>query len=360
MKPFPRSGAVLALAFLPILLFAFGCGQACSPGHRPTITLMSYNVHNLFDARDSGQEYPEFSVRTGRWNEAKYKARLEALAQVVRAACESTKGPDILCLVEVENQAILEEARKGVLASSAYIASALVPAPGQAVNCGILSRFPIRELNAHGLKAGARGGRYILEASLETGSGTLVVFVNHWKSRIEGPEATEGERREAAALLADRMAAIIAADPGAEVLACGDFNEGPDDYERMGRAWPTAFMPVAEAGKAVDNNNCIYIAGSPGEAGLLPWGRPVLYSPWEGSDAWSYVNKGERERLDGFLIGPGLLDGKGLAFTGFHTLGADFLLDSKGFPLAYSPTRGSGYSDHLPLILELAILADGP
>lgn len=342
------------VVLLSTLLF-LGCAQACSPQKQGRIVLMSYNVHNLFDARDAGTEYPEFSVKAGRWNEAKYKARLEALARVVRAAAPEAKGPDLVCLMEVENQGILEELRTGSLASSGYLVSALVPSPGQAVNCGILSRYPIRELRAHGLKARSRGGRLILEAHLDLGEADLVVFVNHWKSKIEGPEATEGERREAAALLSDRIADLLAQDPELELLACGDFNEGPTEYLAVDRAWPTALMPVSEAASEQGGapGNCLYVAMEKAQAGILEGGRPALYSPWATSTGWSYINKGEKERLDGFLLGPGLLDSRGLSLSDFYSLEADFLLDGEGRPLSYNPSRGLGYSDHLPLVLEL-------
>lgn len=355
MKASPSLSAFLALAVLPLLLL--GCAEACAPRAQARVSILSYNVHNLFDARDSGGEYPEFSVKARRWNEAKYKARLEALARVVEAAGPDTKGPDVLCLVEVETQAILEDLRAGSLAASGYVSSALVQAPGQAVSCGILSRYPIKELRAHGLKAALRPGRHILEARLDLGTAELVVFVNHWKSRIGGPKATEGERREAAALLSDRLASLLAADPGLEVLACGDFNEGPDEYSRMGGAWPTALMPASMASAATGSGPaCIYVAEEASGAGLLPGGRPCLYSPWAGSSAWSYINRGEKERLDGFLLGPGLLDGAGLCFAGFRSLELDFLLDAEGRPLAYSPSTGRGFSDHLPLVLDLALI----
>lgn len=354
MKASPALSAILALVILPA--FLLGCAEACAPRAQASVSILSYNVHNLFDARDSGGEYPDFSVKAGRWNEAKYKARLAALARVVEAAGPATKGPDVLCLVEVETQAILEDLRAGSLAGSGYVSSALVQAPGQAVSCGILSRFPVKELRAHGLKAGLRPGRYILEARLDLGTVELVVFVNHWKSRIEGPEATEGERRESAALLADRLASLLAADPGLEVLACGDFNEGPDEYARKGEAWPTALMPASMAAAAGPGPACIYVAEEKSGAGLLPGGRLCLYSPWAGSSAWSYIHGGEKERLDGFLLGPGLLDGAGLCLAGFRSLELDFLLDAEGRPLAYSPSTGQGFSDHLPLLLELALI----
>lgn len=351
----------------PCLLTFAACANACSPQGAESLAVMSYNVENLFDTADDGGEYPEFSVAMGKWDEARYKARLERLAAVVLAAAPEKKGPDILCLVEVENRGVLEELRTGALKASGYVASALAPAPGQAVNCGILSRFPIEETKAHAITTGSRQGRYILEAEIGIGSRRLAVFVCHWKSKLEGAEETEAERVAAASLLVDLVSRILEADPGEEFLVCGDFNENPDEYERVGRRYPTAFMPASLRGSEEASSlcePCLFVAGEEGEAGLTG-GRLSLYSPWfaagtaggsaAGDVDYSYVMKGEKERIDGFLLSPGLLDEEGLSFASFSPLAADFLLDAKGVPLSYQPSRGSGYSDHLPIILGLSV-----
>jgi len=179
----------------------------------------------------------------------------------------------------------------------------------------------------------------------------LTVFVLHWKSRVEGAEATEGERREAAALLAGRVERILAADPDAELLACGDFNESPDEYLRVGRRYPTALLPEAEAVGAPAAKRLL-VAFVPDRAGG-EGSEPVLFSPWAESEGYSYSYKGKRERLDGFLLAPGLLDGRGLSYRGFSVVDAGFLLDAEGAPLAWSSSSATGYSDHLPVLLVL-------
>ena len=349
--------------FLPLAALALAaCMASCSSVGQAAaslrITVMSYNVDNLFDAEDSGLEYPEFSVSEGKWDEARYRSRLERLAEVVRAAAPDTKGPDVACLVEVENRRVLEELRRGQLASSGYARSVLVPAPGQAVNCGILTRLPLLGLKAHGIDSRGNQGRYVLEASLDAGGRRLTVFLCHWKSKLGGAEATEPERACAAALVARRAAEILAADPAAEVLVCGDFNEEPSEFAKIGGAYPTALMPagpgLAGGAAAVPGAACLLVTGSPAGAGRAEDGSPILYSPWSISDGWSYMLEGRRERIDGFLLSAGLLDGEGLSFESFGPLDGDFLLDSSGVPLPYNARTGAGYSDHLPIVLTLS------
>ncbi len=431
-----RVRPALAAAAFGLLAAAAVLSGACSllaPKPAPALLIvMSYNVKSLFDAEELGTEYADFSVAKGRWDEARYRRRLELLAEVVLAAESGRRGPDILCLLEVENRGVLEALRNGPLRDSGYREAALVAAPGQAIQSGILTRLPLLSLKAHGLAgagassgsgggagassgaggagassgsggalgggagasmaAGGHEGRYLLEAEVEAAPGrSLRLFVCHWKSKLGGARETEGARREAAALLASRVAALLAADPGAEFLACGDFNENPDEYLRVGRRYETALMPVeaaARAGEATGAGDAaggaaggaagdaatsaaaggggsggaggiparprLLVAGRRGEAGLSPSGA-ALYSPWADSAGYSYVHEGKPERIDGFLLPPGLLDGEGLTLSGFGPLDEAFLLDAAGAPRAWSSSSRSGYSDHLPLLLELAL-----
>ncbi|MBL8965734.1 MAG: hypothetical protein JNG85_01925, partial [Spirochaetaceae bacterium] len=217
--------------------------------------------------------------------------------------------------------------------------------------------------------AGVNEGRYLLEAEVEAAPGrNLRLFVCHWKSKLGGARETEGARREAAALLASRTAALLAAEPGAEFLACGDFNESPDEYLRVGRRYETALMPAEAAVQATGAGGAdaagaaqcgagrprLLVAGRRVDAGLSGAGV-ALYSPWAEASGFSYVHEGKPERIDGFLLAPGLVDGVGLHFAGFRPLDEAFLLDAAGAPRAWSSSAGSGYSDHLPLLLELAL-----
>ncbi len=324
-------------------------------GKSDFISVVSYNVQNLCDASDSGNEYPEFRVGSGSWTEAKYRKRLDNTAKAVRSLLQDgSAGPDILCLVEVENAAVLEELRKGPFPAAGYLTALMAPSDGSPINCGILSRFPAKRVRAHSLDCPDSGGRYMLEASFETGQESeLTVFLCHWKSRREGAGPTEEARIQAAALLKRRILALIESDSAAEILVCGDFNESPDEYERSGMKTETAFMPVSGTSIPTSAPDCrgILVSTSP-EGASFHMGNPVLFSPWERAGGYSYAFGDSRERLDGFLLSPGLCDTKGLGFASFSAATAGFLVSETGQPLGWKGS--SGYSDHLPIILTLA------
>lgn len=369
MRPIP----LCAFALLCLLvLSASTCSSPLSPAGGGELSVVAYNVKSLFDSTDAGTEFAEFSVAKGKWDDARYKLRLQRVGEAVLAALPagsrprgSPPGPELLCLEEIENQAVLEALRSGPLAKARYRYAAIAPAEGGPFSVCALSRLPILRQSCHasfGAK-GSRSGRDILELELDSGAGKLLVFACHWKSKSEGAQVTEAERRGAAALLRGLIAERLESDPDLAVLACGDFNESPDEYLRAGRRYATALMPVeeaamADAASATPNapatTERLLVASS--SAAARPFGaaaEPVLYSPWAESGGYSYSYRGSRERLDGFLLGPGLLGGGSLRYKRFASVEAAFLVDDSGAPAAWPGSGASGYSDHLPVLLVL-------
>ena len=352
-------------AFLAaVCFFCLSASRCTSPLLSPSghsISIVAYNVKSLFDAVDDGSEFTEFSVAKGRWDDARYRIRLANLAAAVLATLPSggnPPGPDVLCLEEMENEKVLEALRTGPLSAAHYRYAAIAPAEGGPFSNGVLSRLPILSTVCHGTSTPAgRAGRDVLELELDAGGSHLVLLSCHWKSKSEGAEVTEEARREDAALVRGRVSTRIAADPGVELIVCGDFNESPDEFLRVNRSYVTALMPVetvAEAVVPVQNPppDRLLVSSTALETVALR-GETVLYSPWAESGGYSYSFRGSHERLDGFLLSPGLLDAVGLSFAGFEAANAPFLMDASGVPLAWPGSGSTGYSDHLPILLRL-------
>lgn len=343
----------IAIELALVLSSCGGAKFAAASVSRGGLSIVSYNAMTLFDARDDGGEYEEFSVARGRWDDARYKARLELTAEAVFASCpgSSPPGPDILCLVEIEGPSVLEDLRTGPLSRGCYRYSASADRDGGPfANC-VLSRLPIVKITGHSATiGGARAGRDILEVELDAGVSPLHLFVCHWKSKVGGAAETEEGRRVAATLVRNRISSILAVDPDAAVIVCGDFNENPDEFARIGKAYPTAFVRIEDADASPD---ALVIASdfslARAEGGL------VLYSPWDDGGGYSYSYKGTRERIDGFLLAPGLRDrgSDGLSFESFAVADAPFLLDRDGNPIPWNNSKRTGYSDHLPILLKL-------
>lgn len=366
----PRRLLIVFAALVISPLFFISCSRCTvgdvrigepGGGEPRTITIMSYNVENLFDDADNGTEYREFDPGEGEWTTDHFYAKMLALAEVIESVCP--ERPDILALQEVENLDTLETFRDDVLKNGGYRYAALVEAPEAAVNTGVLSSFPLTDVRSHLLHGESTERlRSILEVEIDAGGTKLFLFNNHWKSKAGGAEETEYLRIESAELLAGRIMSILAEDPSAEIVVCGDLNENHDEYARIGKAYPTALLPAGEGAAGADPAAPICLTGDPEKMQNVMNGGGseseslVLYSPWFKSEArGSYVYRNSWETIDHFLLGPGLFDEEGITYAGFSVGKKPFMLDEEGHPLRWYTETRSGYSDHLPLLLDLEI-----
>jgi endonuclease/exonuclease/phosphatase family metal-dependent hydrolase len=337
--------------FLPLLFFL--SSLSCTSG----LTIMSYNVENLFDDVDDGTEYPDCDPGRGSWTAESFALRVQTIAEVVRRSVPG--GPDILLLQEVENGNALAALRDRGLAGMGYAHAVLVPKKGLAATVAVLSRLPVARVRTW--QVGPFGGaavRDVLEVELTEGGRTLHLLVNHWKSRIEGAEATEPSRRESARAVVRRATEILAADPLADVLVAGDFNEEVDENAPAARGWRAALVQAGGEVPAHARPWTIAVSGDPGRLGVID-GTLVLYDPWlelSPSLRGSAVFRGKWQSPDRILLSPGLFDQAGVSYRkgSFRAVRLPFLLLPDGSPRRWRGVRGPrGYSDHLPLLVTL-------
>jgi endonuclease/exonuclease/phosphatase family metal-dependent hydrolase len=334
----------------------FALGLWCA-GAASALTIMSYNVENLFDDVHDGTEYREFDPGRGNWNSESFHLRVQALSEVVRRAVPG--GPDILLVQEVENGNALQVLVDTGMRGMGYAWHTLVPKKGLSANVGVASRIPIARVRTHAVGPWKGGTvRDILEVQLEISGHTLYLFDNHWKSKTEGGRVTEQSRREAASVLARRIREIQSLEPSADIVAAGDLNESVDEYIRVGRRYLTALMPEGESATGTSGSDGIVVSAAPPPLSNSP-GRCILFDPWfelgaenRGSSAW----QGDWLTVDHMLLSAGLFDREGFSYRrgSFTSLRMPFLLDARGLPRRWSRNSG-GYSDHLPILLTLDV-----
>lgn len=340
-----------ALAAAGAALFIASCAGCDIGAVSGRLDIMSYNVENLFDDVHDGTEYREFDPQLGEWSTELFHLKMQQIADVIRAAAPG--GPDIVALAEIENLNALATLNETYLKGMGY--QTIASESGKtAIVVGLLSRFPVTSVRAHHASEQTFGSageqpRDILEARLDCNGAPLVIFVNHWKSKIGGAEATEASRRACAGIIARRAAEILAAEPSVDIIVAGDLNENWDEHLRTQDAYPTALMP-AEACEG----GCLALAGDRGI--MRSAGRSVVfYSPWmEGTFPGSYCLAGQWESIDHTLLAATLFDGEGLEYGSFEVFRPNFLLKADGAPRGFSATSRSGYSDHLPILLHLS------
>ena len=257
------------------------------------VRIATYHVQNLFDGRDDGGEWAEFSVARGTWGAAHFAPKLDRLVRVLPGL-----DADILLLQEAEG---ITAARAVWPRRYPYVVAP--PWHGRGPGLAVLSRFPFTAVAVHEV-ARSDGPetlhRPILEVRLRIGRYELTLFNNHWPSQRASAERSRPERAAAASVVAARVHALTRDDPAAEIVLGGDLNK---DYDQ--RLPPTT---IGAATLEVTASECV------AEACRSAFGP--LYSAWlaeSPAPPGSYLFRNEWRRLDHLLLSPALLDSRRLA-----------------------------------------------
>lgn len=211
MRGFTAKSAVLCV--LGVFAGCQGRPEAVAESSRDRLTIMTYNVENLFDTRDDpgrkdetflpilNKENPAHKARCAEikrrsrrqaclswdWSEKTLRIKMSRLAGVILQVNQG-RGPDILVLQEVENRAVLEQLREEFLGPAEYRPSILIEGGDiRGIDQAILSRLdPVGSPRLHqipfsGMTARQRSAqRGVLEAVYRLpGEGTLSVFAVH-------------------------------------------------------------------------------------------------------------------------------------------------------------------------------------
>lgn len=319
-----------------------------SPAQSP-FRILEYNVENLFDCQhDKGHDDHEFLPEGDkRWNTYKYWKKLNALVQVVAAVGER-RIPDLVVLCEVENDTVVRDlCQRSALRALGYryvvtasddargIDVAVLYQPGtfRLLSCDTL-RIPSRE-------AGFPPTRDLLYLQGRLISGdTLHLVACHLPSKYSGTRAADRHRLLAASTVASVCDSILRCHPQGLLVVTGDFNASAS--EKLFRS---------DLGPACGLS-------------LLPE-RPLQDARRVGG---TYRYQGYWSSLDHFLVSGALCQSASsvvLKDSVSRIADFPFLLQTdekyggvKPFRSYLGPRYLGGYSDHLPLWLDLLIRDD--
>lgn len=357
-----RHTVILSKILVPLFLF-FGSivllGFVSSPealnefdnrtGERGALRIMFYNVENLFDTENEpGKNDDEFTPEGTRyWTTYRLWQKLVSIYKVI-AAAGSWDAPEVIGLCEVENRFVLEALRDQTpLRNIPYKIIHRHSPDARGIDVALMYRsdkitiidsafFTIVFPNDPGVKT--REILYVCGVSM---SDTLHFFVNHWPSRLGGASA-EQNRNHSGMVLRTKVDSLFMLNRNAKIIIMGDFNDEPVD-----RSLTEGLGAITREGKDADK--------------LYNLMAPLKQT----SSLGSHKYQGQWTILDQFIVSGSLLQQKKGLFTNFYAariLMEDFLLTEDEVYSGIRPFRtydgyryAGGFSDHLPVILDLYI-----
>lgn len=307
--------------------------------------IVSYNVENLFDTIDDKGVIDEEFLPTGKlkWNSERYQVKLDHLVEAI--TMNLAENPIIIGLIEIENKGVLIDLKKtGRLAKTNYEIAHKDSPDARGIDCGLLydkscfKLLAMENLNVSIDSIPDFKTRDILYVKGQLQGGKVIhLFVNHWPSRRGGEGESEVKRIRAAEVARAKVEKILKADPKANIVLMGDFNDHPDNVSIQG---------VLKA-KAVTESG----------ADLLD-----LFADDQKAGKGTHNFKGEWGVLDHFIVSKALYNGSnGISLSpndGKIVYEEKLLFTGKDGSKKPSTTYGGpnyygGYSDHLPIQLIL-------
>lgn len=304
--------------------------QTSNPKAHINLVFVELNCENLFDTRhDEGKEDTEFTPDgTRRWTRTRYWRKLNMTGQELLSCAEDL--PDLVALVEVENDSVLFDlTRRSLLRGAGYEYLMTNSDDARGIDVALLYQpFRFRPLCYDYLYvppvSGMRPTRDILYIQGETARGdTLHVFVVHAPSRYGGELETRPHRRQVMQALRQATDSLTQKN----VIIAGDFNDYADS--------PSLRM-LGEGGLV--NISC----RAQGRLGLAHG---------------TYRYQGEWHSIDHVLLTPQMTTHVDTVYVN----DAPFLLEREKKYGGWRPRRTyngyryqRGYSDHLPLVVRFS------
>jgi len=299
------------------------------------LTLVELNCENLFDCKhDSLKQDSEWTPASVRhWTPDRYWQKVNHIGQTI-LSCQEESVPDLVALVEVENDSVLFDlTRRSLLRNAGYHYLMTESPDERGIDVALLYQpMSFRPLCYETFRItpleGMRPTRDILYVKGEILHGdTLHVFVVHAPSRYGGERQTRPNRQLVADRLGQAIDSIRHDTPQAKMVIVGDFND---------EATSPALLFLADH----DLHNVTADAKG-----------------MHGAEA-TYYYQGEWGSIDHVLLSAPLVPLVERSFVN----DSPFLLEEdkkyggvKPFRTYYGMRYQHGFSDHLPLVVQFRL-----
>lgn len=331
------------LTFLFTAIIAFQCQSAVAQNY---MRIAFWNVENLFDTQDDSTRNDDSFTPNGEnhWSTKRYQTKLRNLYKTITAMCgngEEFNPPIIIGLAEVENDKVLRDLCQSTPLRKMGYSFVHFDSPDlRGIDNALLYRKELfTPIHAEAISLSDSNKAFftrdiLLVQGVTTLGDTLIMLINHFPSKRGGANADK-HRKEAANKLREIMDSIGAAHASSAIIVTGDFNASPNEPEVV----PILVSTHPKGAAYINLMSCI-------ESGR---------GSHKYQDNWSCI--------DQIIVSSNLTDGS----LGIHTVtpcaqifDAEFLLvddekylGKKPFRTYLGPRYIGGYSDHLPIYIDI-------
>jgi len=333
---------------LIFLLFSCFIRNSYAQHNNGESTIMFYNVENLFDTKDNPQTDDENYTPEGEmhWTSKLLTEKLLNISKVILGA-SGWNVPDFIVLVEIENRDVLEKLiEQTPLKSVPYKIIHKESPDHRGIDVGLIYNsahfFPLEyayyPLEMNGKQLNTREILYV--TGILNGVDTIHVFGNHWPSRYSGLLETKSLRKAAAALLRAKVDDLNMKYHSPKIVIVGDFNDNPED-ETLSEILMAKKVEQPIAGNKLYN----------------------LFFGLERSTSGTLKYQSQWFIFDQIIVSGSMLSGGSGIYTkpeNAKIAALPFLLEgdvkfggNKPFRTYYGFSYNGGFSDHLPVLLQL-------
>ena len=315
-----------------------------------TLRLCFYNLENFFDDNDDPLKNDNAFTPDGQnhWTYFRYQQKADHLSKVFLSMGEGDV-PDIIGVAEVENPEVIKRLlyTTGLKRYGYKYVHFESPDP-RGVDVALfyrqdkfrlLCQEAVPVVFSEHPDSHTRDILYVKGIAKDS-KDTLHLFVNHFTSRYGGYMATMSKRNQCARILRGRIDSILARQPRASIVAMGDFNDTPTDSSMR-------YYLKASVTEKVREGELLNL--------MAPYLKKNQVGTHKYRKNWAV--------LDQFIVTPFMTqpDASYRVVSPVCIFSQPFMLSDdekyhgkKPFRTYSGPNYLGGYSDHLPILLDLA------
>lgn len=209
-----------------ITLFLISCNA------QKTERIAFYNVENLFDTINGPNNDEEFLPKGKKeWNSERYNTKIDHINQII---C-GLKTPMLMGLCEIENKDVIEDIIHNNKKLKHYKPIHFNSLDARGIDVGLIYNTKKLTLLDKGLirfnlpEQDTPTSRDILWAKLSYKNEVFYTMVNHWPSRRGGTEKSAPKRIKAATKAKEFIDSLLSIDINTKVILMGDLNDYPSN-----------------------------------------------------------------------------------------------------------------------------------